>query len=89
MPSMPLELWNDKDGRRYQAAYFDFFPGVWRQGDWITISPRATVTVSGRSDATLNRQGVRIGSAEIYAAVEQFPQVADSLVVVGVERADG
>jgi acetoacetyl-CoA synthetase len=88
MPSMPLELWNDKDGRRYQDSYFDVFPGVWRQGDWITISPRATVTVAGRSDATLNRQGVRIGSAEIYAAVEQLPQVADSLVV-GVERADG
>jgi acetoacetyl-CoA synthetase len=88
MPSMPLGLWNDKDGRRYQDSYFDFFPGVWRQGDWITISPRGTVTVSGRSDATLNRQGVRIGSAEIYAAVEQLPQVADSLVV-GVEGADG
>jgi acetoacetyl-CoA synthetase len=88
MPSMPLGLWNDKDGGRYQDSYFDFFPGVWRQGDWITISPRGTVTVSGRSDATLNRQGVRIGSAEIYAAVEQLPQVADSLVV-GVERADG
>jgi acetoacetyl-CoA synthetase len=67
---------------------FDFFPGAWRQGDWIKISARGTVTVSGRSDATLNRHGVRIGAAEIYAAVEQLPEVADSLVV-GVERGDG
>jgi acetoacetyl-CoA synthetase len=88
MPSMPLRLWGDDDGRRYRDAYFDLFPGIWRQGDWITISSRGTVTVSGRSDATLNRYGVRIGSGEIYAAVEQLPQVADSLVV-GVERADG
>jgi acetoacetyl-CoA synthetase len=88
MPSMPLALWNDNDGRRYRDSYFDLFPGVWRQGDWIAISPRGTVTVSGRSDATLNRHGVRIGSAEIYAVVEQLPQVADSLVV-GVEHGDG
>jgi acetoacetyl-CoA synthetase len=88
MPSMPLRLWGDDDGRRYRHAYFDVFPGVWRQGDWITISSRGTVTVSGRSDATLNRHGVRIGSGEIYAAVEQLPEVADSLVV-GVERPDG
>ena len=88
MPSMPLALWDDKDGRRYRDSYFDVFPGVWRQGDWIAISPRGTVTVSGRSDATLNRHGVRIGSAEIYAVVEQFPEVADSLVV-GVEHGDG
>jgi acetoacetyl-CoA synthetase len=88
MPSMPLALWGDKDGRRYRDSYFDLFPGVWRQGDWIAISPRGTVTVSGRSDATLNRHGVRIGSAEIYAIVEQLPEVADSLVV-GVEHGDG
>jgi acetoacetyl-CoA synthetase len=88
MPSMPVELWNDRDGRRYHDSYFDVFPGVWRQGDWITISVRGTVTVSGRSDAMLNRQGVRIGSAEIYAAVEQLPEVTDSLVV-GVESVDG
>lgn len=88
MPSMPVGLWGDDDGRRYRDAYFDQYPGVWRQGDWITISSRGTVTVSGRSDATLNRQGVRIGTGEIYAAVEQLPEVADSLIV-GVEREDG
>jgi acetoacetyl-CoA synthetase len=88
MPSMPLRLWNDQTGDRYRDAYFDRFPGVWRQGDWITVSSRGTVTVSGRSDATLNRHGIRIGSAEIYGAVEDLPEVADSLVV-GLERADG
>jgi acetoacetyl-CoA synthetase len=88
MPSMPLGLWNDHTGTRYRDAYFDRFPGVWRQGDWITVSSRGTVTVSGRSDATLNRHGIRIGSAEIYGAVEDLPEVADSLVV-GLERADG
>jgi acetoacetyl-CoA synthetase len=88
MPSMPLRLWGDDDGRRYRDAYFDLFPSAWRQGDWIVISARGTVKVSGRSDATLNRHGVRIGSGEIYAAVEQLPEIADSLVV-GVEREDG
>jgi acetoacetyl-CoA synthetase len=88
MPSMPLQLWGDEDGSRYRDSYFDMFPSVWRQGDWVSISARGTVTVSGRSDATLNRHGVRIGSAEIYAAVEQLPEIADSLVV-GVEREDG
>jgi acetoacetyl-CoA synthetase len=88
MPSMPLELWGDEDGSRYHDSYFDTFPGVWRQGDWVSISSRGTVIVSGRSDATLNRHGVRIGSAEIYAAVEQLPEIADSLVV-GVQRDDG
>ena len=88
MPSMPLRLWGDDDGKRYRDAYFDLFAGIWRQGDWITISSRGTVTVTGRSDATLNRLGVRIGSGEIYAAVEQIPEVADSLVV-GVEGANG
>ncbi|HTT31614.1 MAG TPA: acetoacetate--CoA ligase [Solirubrobacteraceae bacterium] len=88
MPSMPIELWNDPDGSRYRHAYFETFPGVWRQGDWITISATGAVTVAGRSDATLNRGGVRIGSAEIYSAVEQLPDIADSLVV-GVELDDG
>ena len=74
MPSMPIGLWGDDDGSRLRAAYFDAFPGVWRQGDWITISERGSVTVSGRSDATLNRGGVRIGSAEIYAVVEALPR---------------
>jgi acetoacetyl-CoA synthetase len=88
MPSMPVALWNDPGGRRYRDAYFDTFPGVWRQGDWVTISDRGTLVVSGRSDATLNRGGVRLGSAEIYGAVERLPQVLDSLVV-GLEQPDG
>lgn len=88
MPSMPIYLWNDPDGNRYREAYFQTFPGVWRQGDWITISQTGAVRVVGRSDATLNRGGVRIGSAEIYGAVERLPAVADSLVV-GVELNDG
>ena len=85
---MPIELWGDEDGSRYRDSYFDAFPGVWRQGDWITITSRGTAVVSGRSDATLNRHGIRIGSAEIYAAVEQLPEIADSLIV-GVEMDDG
>jgi acetoacetyl-CoA synthetase len=88
MPSMPLTLWGDRDGSRYRESYFDMFPGVWRQGDWISVSARGSVIVSGRSDATLNRHGVRIGSAEIYAAVEQLPEITDSLVV-GIEQDDG
>jgi acetoacetyl-CoA synthetase len=88
MPSMPLELWNDPDGERYRETYFDDFPGVWRQGDWAIIGDDGTVTMLGRSDSTLNRGGVRIGSAEVYASVEAHPEVADSLVV-GVELPDG
>jgi acetoacetyl-CoA synthetase len=88
MPSMPVALWNDPDGERYRDAWFSLYPGVWRQGDWITISERGTLVVSGRSDATLNRGGVRLGSAEIYAVVERMPEVLDSLVV-GLELPDG
>jgi acetoacetyl-CoA synthetase len=88
MPSMPIGLWNDPDGSRCREAYFDTFPGVWRQGDWVTISDRGTLVVSGRSDATLNRGGVRLGSAEIYGVVEGLPTVRDSLVV-GIEQPDG
>jgi acetoacetyl-CoA synthetase len=88
LPSMPLGLWNDPDGARYREAYFADFPGAWRQGDWITISERGGITVHGRSDATINRGGVRMGSAEVYAVVERLAQVADSLVV-GVEREGG
>ena len=88
MPSMPVRLWNDDDHARYRATYFDTFDGVWRQGDWVTVSPEGSVVVLGRSDSTLNRDGVRIGSAEVYAVVERFDEVADSLVV-GVERPDG
>ncbi|HET6380953.1 MAG TPA: acetoacetate--CoA ligase [candidate division Zixibacteria bacterium] len=81
MPSMPVRFWNDPDGSRYRAAYFDVFPGIWRHGDWITITERGSCVISGRSDATLNRGGVRIGTAEFYAVVESLPEVADSLVV--------
>ena len=81
MPSMPVAFWNDPDGKRYRAAYFDDFPGVWRHGDWITFTDRGSCVISGRSDATLNRGGVRIGTAEFYAVVEAMPEVADSLVV--------
>ncbi|HEY1439845.1 MAG TPA: acetoacetate--CoA ligase [Mycobacterium sp.] len=88
MPSMPVYFWNDEDGSRYSAAYFDKYPGVWCHGDWITITDRGSVVVHGRSDATLNRLGVRMGSAEIYNAVEGMPEVRDCLVV-GVEQDDG
>ncbi len=88
MPSMPIALWGDEDGSRYRDTYFSMFPSVWRQGDWITITDRGSIIPSGRSDATLNRAGVRIGSAEIYAVVETIDGVQDSLVV-GVELPDG
>jgi acetoacetyl-CoA synthetase len=88
MPSMPVAFWNDPDGRRYLDSYFDRFPGLWWQGDWITITAAGTVTVLGRSDATLNRGGVRLGSADVYTVVEGLPEVADSLVV-GIEHPDG
>ncbi|GAA4859852.1 acetoacetate--CoA ligase [Actinomycetospora straminea] len=81
MPSMPLCFWNDPDGSRLRAAYFDTYPGVWRHGDWVRFAPSGSVVVSGRSDATLNRGGVRLGTAEFYAVVEEMPEVADSLVV--------
>jgi acetoacetyl-CoA synthetase len=81
MPSMPVGFWGDTDGSRYRAAYFEDIPGVWRHGDWITISERGTCTITGRSDATLNRGGVRLGTAEFYTVVEALPEVADSLVV--------
>lgn len=88
MPSMPVELWNDPDGSRYCATYFDVYEGVWRHGDWITITEHGGVVFHGRSDATLNRHGVRFGSADIYEVVDLLPQVRDSLVV-GLDRADG
>jgi acetoacetyl-CoA synthetase len=88
LPSMPVSFWNDPDGSRYRSSYFDHFPGVWRHGDWATITAEGSVVIHGRSDSTLNRHGVRIGTAEIYAAVERLPQVADS-IVVGIEQPDG
>lgn len=80
-PSMPVSFWNDPDGAKYRAAYFDTYPGVWRHGDYIKITERGGVVVFGRSDATLNPGGVRIGTAEIYNPVEAMPEIKDSLVI--------
>jgi acetoacetyl-CoA synthetase len=88
MPSMPLYFWNDPDGTRYREAYFERWPGVWRHGDWLEITERGTCLITGRSDSTLNRGGVRMGTADIYAAVEAIPAVLDC-VVLGVEQRDG
>ncbi|HEV3173611.1 MAG TPA: acetoacetate--CoA ligase [Actinocrinis sp.] len=88
LPSMPVFFWNDPDGARYRAAYFDTYPGVWRHGDWITITGRGTIVVHGRSDSTLNRNGIRMGSADIYQVVEQFPEVREALVI-GAEEPGG
>ncbi|MEH1027012.1 acetoacetate--CoA ligase [Micromonospora profundi] len=81
MPSMPVGFWNDPDGSRYAEAYFDVYPGVWRHGDWITINSRGGCVITGRSDATLNRGGVRLGTAEFYTVVEGLAEVVDSVVV--------
>src|SRR5919112_1046376 len=81
MSSMPLYLWNDPDGERLRESYFDVFPGVWRHGDWIKIKLEGSAVIYGRSDSTINRGGVRMGTSEIYRAVEAVPEVADSLVV--------
>jgi acetoacetyl-CoA synthetase len=81
MPSMPLFLWNDRDGERYRESYFSMYPGVWRHGDWIEITSRGTAVIYGRSDSTINRGGVRMGTSEIYSAVLAVPEVADALVV--------
>jgi acetoacetyl-CoA synthetase len=88
MPSMPVMFWGDADGSRYRAAYFDTYPGVWRHGDWIRFTPEGGCVVSGRSDATLNRGGVRMGTAELYGVVEAVAGIDDSLVV-HLEDADG
>jgi acetoacetyl-CoA synthetase len=88
MPSMPVSFWNDADGSRYGSAYFEMFPGVWRHGDWITITDHGSIVVHGRSDSTLNRHGIRMGSADIYQAVEQLPEIAEALVI-GAEQPDG
>ncbi|MBX5468085.1 MAG: acetoacetate--CoA ligase [Firmicutes bacterium] len=81
MPSMPLYFWNDPDMRRYRESYFEPFPGVWRQGDWIAFTEHGGAVVQGRSDSTINRQGVRMGTSEIYRVVEAMPEIADSLAV--------
>ncbi|WP_022975490.1 acetoacetate--CoA ligase [Nevskia ramosa] len=80
-PSMPIKFWNDEGGKRYRESYFEVFPGVWRHGDFIKVNARGGCYIYGRSDSTLNRYGVRIGTAEIYRAVEQLPEIADSLIV--------
>lgn len=88
MPSMPVSFWNDPTGERYRDAYFSDFPGVWRHGDWITITDRGTIEMHGRSDSTLNRHGIRMGSADIYQAVEQVDAVKEALVL-GIDLPDG
>ena len=81
MPSMPLRFWNDAEDRRYRESYFDMYPGVWRHGDWLRITPRGGAIIYGRSDATINRYGIRMGTSELYRAVEELTEVLDSLVV--------
>ncbi len=81
MPSMPVFFWNDPEGERYRSSYFEDYKGVWRHGDWVKLSSRGTLVITGRSDATLNRQGVRIGTAEIYRVIDTFPEIKDSLIV--------
>ncbi|HEY8609576.1 MAG TPA: acetoacetate--CoA ligase [Noviherbaspirillum sp.] len=81
MPSMPLYFWNDPEGRRYHDSYFSTYPGWWRHGDWLRITPRGGAIIYGRSDTTINRHGVRMGTSEIYRVVEALPEVLDSLVV--------
>ncbi len=88
-PSMPVAFWNDPDGALYRAAYFEHFPGVWRHGDWAEITAHDGLIIHGRSDATLNPGGVRIGTAEIYRQVEQIPAILESLVIEQRRGADG
>lgn len=88
MPSMPIYFWNDAGNQRYRASYFEHFPGKWRHGDWIKIFENGSLVIHGRSDATLNRKGVRIGTAEIYAILDGVPGVKDSMVL-NLEKEDG
>ncbi len=88
LPSMPVAFWNDPDRQRYHDSYFDVYPGIWRHGDWVKITPSGGLVISGRSDATINRLGVRMGTSEIYRVVEQIPDVLDS-VVLDLERPGG
>ena len=81
MPSMPIYFWNDSEQKRYRESYFESFPGVWRHGDWVKITPSGGVVIYGRSDATINRMGIRMGTSEIYRVVEDLPEILDSLVV--------
>ncbi len=88
MPSMPIYFWNDENKERYRSSYFEEFPGVWRHGDWIRITPRNGIIIYGRSDATLNRGGVRIGTSEVYRAVNSIPEISDSIIVC-IEKEGG
>jgi acetoacetyl-CoA synthetase len=81
IPSMPLYFWGDEGNRRYIGSYFDMWPGVWRHGDWLKITSRGSCIIFGRSDATINRHGLRMGTSELYSAVEALPEVLDSMVV--------
>ncbi len=81
MPSMPLYFWNDPDGERYRESYFEMYPGIWRHGDWIKLTDRGSAVIYGRSDSTINRGGVRMGTSELYSAIEGVDEVLDSLVV--------
>jgi acetoacetyl-CoA synthetase len=81
MPSMPIYFWGDVDGRRYRESYFEMFPGIWRHGDWIEVTERGTAIIYGRSDSTINRGGIRMGTSEIYRAVLSLDEVTDALVV--------
>jgi acetoacetyl-CoA synthetase len=81
MPSMPIYFWGDPDGKRYSDSYFSMYPGIWRHGDWIKLTPRGTAIIYGRSDSTINRGGVRMGTSEIYRAVLAVPEVVDALVI--------
>ena len=81
MPSMPIFFWNDPDGQRLHESYFDMYPGIWRHGDWIEITDRGTAIIYGRSDSTINRGGIRMGTSEIYRAVLGIDAIVDALVV--------
>ena len=81
MPSMPLYLWGDANSRRYLDSYFNVYPGVWRHGDWLKVTERGSCIIYGRSDSTLNRGGIRMGTSEFYSVIDEIPEVTDSLVV--------
>ena len=88
MPSMPIYFWNDPSNTKYLSSYFDVYPGIWRHGDWIKITPGGSAIIYGRSDSTINRKGIRMGSSEIYRIVEEIPEILDSLII-GLERSGG
>jgi acetoacetyl-CoA synthetase len=88
MPSMPVYFWNDPGDTRYRQSYFAEYPGKWRHGDWIKVFPDGQLIIQGRSDATLNRKGVRIGTAEIYRVLDQIPELKDALIL-NLEQPDG